>query len=99
MLVSLKKGVSSTSESTRNRPPATGLYARPEGSGLPNWLELKTEMTVGMCAPSRSCRQGATARGEERSVALPGRHLASTARSEEHTSELKSLMRISYAVF
>src|SRR3546814_1941574 len=25
--------------------------------------------------------------------------LASTARSEEHTSELKSLMRISYAVF
>src|SRR3546814_3659120 len=29
----------------------------------------------------------------------PNRHVAETLRSEEHTSELQSLMRISYAVF
>src|SRR3546814_4708800 len=29
----------------------------------------------------------------------PARHLTSATRSEEHTSELQSLMRISYAVF
>src|SRR3546814_8805691 len=34
-------------------------------------------------------------RGED---ALPG-HIAALSRSEEHTSELQSLMRISYAVF
>src|SRR3546814_4932562 len=36
---------------------------------------------------------GATAEGEEQCL------LAAAARSEEHTSELQSLMRISYAVF
>src|SRR3546814_2369687 len=30
---------------------------------------------------------------------MPGRNLAVLTRSEEHTSELQSLMRISYAVF
>src|SRR3546814_3570101 len=30
---------------------------------------------------------------------IPGFHYATTPRSEEHTSELQSLMRISYAVF
>src|SRR3546814_4701323 len=32
-------------------------------------------------------------------IADPGDHLAGDLRSEEHTSELQSLMRISYAVF
>src|SRR3546814_10344125 len=32
-------------------------------------------------------------------VELDGRHLVGDLRSEEHTSELQSLMRISYAVF
>src|SRR3546814_8638894 len=31
--------------------------------------------------------------------AIRGRHVAAVDRSEEHTSELQSLMRISYAVF
>src|SRR3546814_3377602 len=48
------------------------------------------------------------AEGQHRHVLLPGhvadalgdqRRLRSRARSEEHTSELQSLMRISYAVF
>src|SRR3546814_3024312 len=35
----------------------------------------------------------------ERAVAQPRQQLLALARSEEHTSELQSLMRISYAVF
>src|SRR3546814_1217138 len=34
-----------------------------------------------------------------RKLGLPARDLLRTGRSEEHTSELQSLMRISYAVF
>src|SRR3546814_3276551 len=35
----------------------------------------------------------------DRSSSRPGRRAARLSRSEEHTSELQSLMRISYAVF
>src|SRR3546814_1479432 len=38
-------------------------------------------------------------RAEEMSVFCPGRVGYAQSRSEEHTSELQSLMRISYAVF
>src|SRR3546814_8157336 len=37
--------------------------------------------------------------GERRLISLPMSALANRTRSEEHTSELQSLMRISYAVF
>src|SRR3546814_10531591 len=63
----------------------------------------------GRCARSghaRRCaarRRGIGRRGGKGGVALAGRGLLSRTRaqgrSEEHTSELKSLMRISYAVF
>src|SRR3546814_8125119 len=36
---------------------------------------------------------------DERIHAQPGQHVGAQHRSEEHTSELQSLMRISYAVF
>src|SRR3546814_10359811 len=42
----------------------------------------------------RRQRRGVAALGGERKLVLPA-----TDRSEEHTSELQSLMRISYAVF
>src|SRR3546814_6960896 len=38
-------------------------------------------------------------RGPYEGSTQPGRHRPKVARSEEHTSELQSLMRISYAVF
>src|SRR3546814_1022095 len=44
------------------------------------------------CGPSRQV-------GELRSAAAGGRRPVTSRRSEEHTSELQSLMRISYAVF
>src|SRR3546814_9816982 len=42
---------------------------------------------------------GACRREERRPVDDQGRRRAARTRSEEHTSELQSLMRISYAVF
>src|SRR3546814_6527509 len=49
----------------------------------------------------RECRSAAIRRGPSPAPERParGRHPRPTARSEEHTSELQSLMRISYAVF
>src|SRR3546814_18907813 len=47
-----------------------------------------------------TCRQPPKFHGAERtSFAPPSHHSTPGARSEEHTSELQSLMRISYAVF
>src|SRR3546814_8403730 len=43
--------------------------------------------------------QAALARGFRRGLGLPFLGLRGDHRSEEHTSELQSLMRISYAVF
>src|SRR3546814_5752157 len=51
-------------------------------------------------APGGIARRYQRARPLRRLVRLPdGRHPALAARSEEHTYELQSLMRISYAVF
>src|SRR3546814_4582449 len=49
----------------------------------------------------RSSRRRAAASNQMRSLAslMASRTLSTTFRSEEHTSELQSLMRISYAVF
>src|SRR3546814_4003647 len=46
-------------------------------------------------APARACREAAA----ESQHAPQFRYRWNTGRSEEHTSELQSLMRISYAVF
>src|SRR3546814_3728311 len=57
----------------------------------------------GACLPSSSRRRHADSRhrGTRSRASLPSscRRRASARRSEEHTSELQSLMRISYAVF
>src|SRR3546814_6240615 len=58
----------------------------------------------GLFAACRSCRRACgleTVRGraERRRSGRHGRSLSAGLRSEEHTSELQSLMRISYAVF
>src|SRR3546814_10159648 len=60
------------------------------------------------CTPPPACRQGAGAPAEDGGRRLfcfamqsraACRPAAENSRSEEHTSELQSLMRISYAVF
>src|SRR3546814_10767887 len=51
--------------------------------------------------PKLRTAESATARGSRTTTTAraPGNRRGSTSRSEEHTSELQSLMRISYAVF
>src|SRR3546814_2735001 len=49
--------------------------------------------------PANHCSGGRDASRRQGSVIDPGISSQRTRRSEEHTSELQSLMRISYAVF
>src|SRR3546814_5321555 len=63
----------------------------------PNDVEVQERL--GIARQGMNDPEGA-AEALERAIALePDRHTAYTQRSEEHTSELQSLMRISYAVF
>src|SRR3546814_4843113 len=70
---------------------AQGTQGHPDAA--PHDREARRTSAIG---PSRPSADVARRRGRHR--AEPGR-LCGTIRSEEHTSELQSLMRISYAVF
>src|SRR3546814_9728744 len=59
-----------------------------------NWLRRKTDICSAVCAASTDNSRASLVC--ESSARLS---FCSCARSEEHTSELQSLMRISYAVF
>src|SRR3546814_14550880 len=65
----------------------TGLGARPLGTGIGAFRG------PGLRTPPRQCRTRAGRAAGQGAVRIQ------PARSEEHTSELQSLMRISYAVF
>src|SRR3546814_782261 len=58
---------------------------------------LQPESTAAVAIPTG--RRAQRRRRFEGTVHLSGRECCSVQRSEEHTSELQSLMRISYAVF
>src|SRR3546814_6139283 len=75
----------------RAKPPHTGPRMRARLSTA--WLKpmIAPCTLAGAAFDSSDCRQ-------ERHMAMPAPSSMS-ARSEEHTSELQSLMRISYAVF
>src|SRR3546814_4604468 len=63
---------------------------------------IRAVATVSACGRKPGSRRGfqCSASGEEaRLIDGPARHGLPGGRSEEHTSELQSLMRISYAVF
>src|SRR3546814_3820783 len=71
--------------------------------GFPQWPQL-----VGLGQPERLRQAAGDGGGEQHGDFLPDtgrdggdfrRRAGTIARSEEHTSELQSLMRISYAVF
>src|SRR3546814_8098704 len=76
-------------------PPRSGA-AQP---ARPRWRRRENARSAGVEA---SAARAAVAGSFDRPVSRRGRHLrlgGDVARSEEHTSELQSLMRISYAVF
>src|SRR3546814_3898509 len=52
-----------------------------------------------MAGGDEPCRRPVLARSRRHAASLPASPHARDRRSEEHTSELQSLMRISYAVF
>src|SRR3546814_3815109 len=65
------------------------LAARACGVAIVDGVHLDLDDTEGFAA---QCRQG-------KELGFDGKTLIHPKRSEEHTSELQSLMRISYAVF
>src|SRR3546814_6689581 len=73
--------------------PYTTLFR--SGHGAEGWHRAHRD-AAGAGAAARRAHQDADARGLLRRHRVPPRHRR---RSEEHTSELQSLMRISYAVF
>src|SRR3546814_1379989 len=70
----------------------------------PEMLAALTMPTLIVCGEqdqgNGSAEELVAALPDARLATIPGTHMSSvTERSEEHTSELQSLMRISYAVF
>src|SRR3546814_10664324 len=92
-------------------PHAAGLVLRAGGGGVVAAVLAAAAVAVQAVARSlaRARRAGAVAAGDLRAGGAvlhderrPARHVhpaGAADRSEEHTSELQSLMRISYAVF
>src|SRR3546814_1990729 len=77
------------------RPAVAALLARARDTGTPQ-LGAPVELTIG----PRLLLVAADHEGSDASTGEPTvGELRSQLRSEEHTSELQSLMRISYAVF
>src|SRR3546814_7803080 len=65
--------------------------ARPERQRKPDWIRVKAPTSAGFAETRRLMRS--------KNLATVCEEAACPNRSEEHTSELQSLMRISYAVF
>src|SRR3546814_3460910 len=86
-----------SSEAARWPPPSTSRRVMPRP---PRWVSVASSETwpsasVATCTTSTPASWKACRRAEE----LPSCVTSRVGRSEEHTSELQSLMRISYAVF
>src|SRR3546814_3569342 len=83
--------------STRTDPlfPYTTLFRSPRRCSR----SCPAYATCGPAMPAAPPRPPTTARCAPAPPATPRRSPSPTTRSEEHTSELQSLMRISYAVF
>src|SRR3546814_9007552 len=62
-------------------------------------LHLVQALEIGHLGGVAGLDQRLVAGGDQRGEAAAQHHLLAEQRSEEHTSELQSLMRISYAVF
>src|SRR3546814_8219815 len=77
-------------EHSRDRHSRPARRARPRHGPQTVWIGLRSRSDRGHLAASATRMLRATAPGSDRSRQT---------RSEEHTSELQSLMRISYAVF
>src|SRR3546814_3807897 len=82
------------------------IPARLDGGGVEGLVELASVVGHDAAALSRTCPSGKAVQSApacSASIRSPGAEgstiMVPSSRSEEHTSELQSLMRISYAVF
>src|SRR3546814_3671876 len=91
----LKRFVEKPDRATAESYLASGRYLWNSGMFLMSAERLLSEMES--CAPAvlAACREALAAATVDEDFL----RLQESARSEEHTSELQSLMRISYAVF
>src|SRR3546814_2964169 len=79
------------------QPQSVSCFTAPMMRGLSLSLtDTKTRLVVGRRSPAPSC---AFAKARLKLLSIPMTSPVDFIRSEEHTSELQSLMRISYAVF
>src|SRR3546814_20360988 len=98
---SLNEPLTSIGLAPRATLPAMGNCSGPRGTGRPacesQWLDGRAQWSV-LGDPACWCSPGGFVQGTPRAAgtAFCARQVP---RSEEHTSELQSLMRISYAVF
>src|SRR3546814_16842366 len=74
-------------------PISTGARVPRRASRMPGTPRMIPMDTTGLLGGRR------TTSAERMASRTPGAAVAESSRSEEHTSELQSLMRISYAVF
>src|SRR3546814_8219893 len=88
------------SQGRRVRIAVVSCPRRLSGAGSPmnSFVKADTEAAVSF-GPFIFCRQQRLVTRDGEPLVLGGRALDILQRSEEHTSELQSLMRISYAVF
>src|SRR3546814_5789601 len=77
---------------SRRNPPAVSPNARVRPVTM--MIITATILATGPCTDSRICWSGSS-----QGMPVPDAQALLVRRSEEHTSELQSLMRISYAVF
>src|SRR3546814_4135687 len=99
------EGVRITADMYPYTATATGFDVAMPGwvqeGGIDKWVERLKDPATRAAAPTLAAN-GATSRSTCRRSArsMPtSRSMPAASRSEEHTSELQSLMRISYAVF
>src|SRR3546814_9131348 len=99
--IELKNAVERAADIVNKEHPELKGIPLAAGAGLPGLDGAKIEVIFADSQGKPSVGQAEAQRliDHEHVVALVGAYQSSVTRSEEHTSELQSLMRISYAVF
>src|SRR3546814_5541556 len=92
-------GFSSTWRPTTDSPLTGAGESSRRGATMPLSISRHAFLATAVAAALAICATTAAAQDRTYRFELPRQSLAQTLRSEEHTSELQSLMRISSAVF
>src|SRR3546814_8951641 len=86
-------------DGSQRQRPSVGHAEAGAGGEVAQHVDLVVDVVVGAAKHGRAARAAAERPGNDAGAFLRRDRTARVERSEEHTSELQSLMRISYAVF